>query len=210
MARVMIIDDLQETLDLLMPPLVDQGHEVMSDISPIDFERVMRFAPQVITVDLYRRLEAFDRPIQSVEADVIGFLPLMEMEKYPAVSVIPIILVGNCLQEKDIPTEVNYDLFLSFPRDVKLYLPKVLEIANTVKTRRRISEHICPHCGSRLTHTSTRLSDLFCPRCHTAVAIIDDESCIARLSDGVQIACTMDMLRPPKALPLKDNNPSAE
>lgn len=203
MAKVMIIDDLQETIDLLAPPLIGQGHEVLTDVSPIDFERVMAFGPNVITLDLYRRQEAFDRPIQSVEADVIGFAPLVEMENYPAISVIPIILLGNCLQEKDVPTSVNYDLFLSFPRDVKLYFPKVIELAETVKGRRKISGYVCPTCGSRMTYSRARETDLFCPRCHTAVAIIDEESCLARNSEGEAIACSMQMLTPPQPLPLK-------
>lgn len=207
MAKVMIIDDLQETIDLLAPPLTGQGHEVLTDVSPIDFERVMAFRPDVITLDLYRRKEAFDRPIRTVEEDVIGFAPLVEMEHYPAISVIPIILLGNCLQEKDVPTSVNYDLFLSFPSDVKLYFPKVIELAETVKSRRKISGYVCPTCGSRLTSRSTREADLFCPRCHTAVAIIDDTTCLARNRAGESIACTMQMLTPPQPLPLKVGEP---
>ncbi|MNY18142.1 hypothetical protein D3C86_1515000 [compost metagenome] len=166
----------------------------------------MAFKPDIITLDLYRRLEAFDRPILNIEADVVGFIPLVEMEKYPAVGIIPIILIGNCLQEKDIPTSINYDLFLSFPRDTKLYFSKVVEIASTVKTRRKISRYVCPNCGSRLTFTRNREEDLFCPRCHTAVAVIDHESCIASASDGTQLPCTLDLLKPPGALPLKDRS----
>ena len=203
MAKVMILDDLQETIDLLAPPLRDQGHELLTDVSPIDFERIMRFKPDVITLNLYRKLEAFDRPIRTIEEDVDGFIPLIEMENYPAIGVIPIILLGNCLQEKDIPTSVNYDLFLSFPRDVTLYFPKVIEIATTVKTRRRISEFVCPRCGSRLTFVQNRHDDLFCPRCHTAVAIINSETCIARTSEGSSLPCDMAALRPPQALPGK-------
>ncbi len=203
MAKVMILDDLQETIDLLAPPLHAQGHEVLTDVSPIDFERIMRFKPDVITLNLYRKFEAFDRPIRTIEEDVDGYAPLIEMEGYPAIGVIPIILLGNCLQEKDIPTSINYDLFLSFPRDVSLYFPKVIEIATTVKSRRRISEFVCPHCGSRLTFTPHRQDDLFCPRCHTAVAIVDHETCIARSSEGNSLPCDMSALRPPQALPGK-------
>lgn len=203
MAKVYILDDLQETIDILAPPLRDAGHDVMTDISPIDFERIMRFRPDVITLNLYRKLEAFDRPIQSIESDVLGFIPLMEMERYPAISVIPIILLGNCLQEKDVPTSINYDLFLSFPRDVTLYLPKVVEIAATVKSRRKISTYVCPRCGSRLTFTLNREDDLFCPRCHTAVAIVTSDTCIARTTEGTPFPCDMAALTPPQALPNK-------
>jgi len=203
MAKVYILDDLQETVDILAPPLRDEGHEIMTDIAPIDFERIMRFKPDVITLNLYRKLEAFDRPIESLEADVLGFIPLVEMERYPAISVIPIILLGNCLQEKDVPTSINYDLFLSFPRDATLYLPKVVEIAATVKSRRKISRYICPRCGSRLTFTATRQDDLFCPRCHTAVAIVNPDTCIARTNEGNSFPCDMAALTPPQALPGK-------
>ncbi len=207
MAKVVILDDLQETIEILAPPLRAQGHEVLTDVTPIDFERIMRFRPDVITLELYRKLEAFDRPIRNIEEDVIGFTPLVEMEHYPAISVIPIILLGSCLQEKDVPTSVNYDLFLSFPRDVKLYFPKVVEIAATVKGRRKISDYICPQCGSRLTYTKEWQADLFCPRCHTAVAIINDESCIARTSEGNPLPCSMASLAPPRALPRKGGEP---
>jgi len=203
MAKVVILDDLQETIDILAPPLREQGHDVLTDVTPIDFERIMRFRPEIITLNLYRKVEAFDRPILTVEADVIGFTPLVEMEHYPAVSVIPIILLGNCLQEKDVPTSVNYDLFLSFPRDMRLYFPKVVEIAATVKTRRKISQYVCPRCGSRLTFTLNREEDLFCPRCHTAVAIINEKTCIARTTDGETIPCDVAALKPPQALPTK-------
>lgn len=206
MAKVVIIDDLQATLDLLAPPLIGQGHDVLTDISPIDFERIMTFRPDVITLDLYRKPEAFDRPIRNVEADVIGFVPLVQMEQYPAIGVIPIILLGHCLNEHDVPTSVNYDLFLSFPRDVKLYFSKVAEIAATVKTRRKISEHVCPACGSRLTFTGDKREDLFCPRCHVAVTIIDGTSCLARDRNGSRVECTMEKLKPPKPLPLKSKN----
>lgn len=203
MARIVILDDLQETIDILAPPLIAHGHELMADFYPIDFERIMVFKPDLITLDLYRAQDAFDRPIHDLETDVIGFRPLVEMERYPAVSVIPIILIGNCLQERDIPTSVNYDLFLSFPRDIQQYFPKVEEIAGTVKTRRKISGYVCPHCRSRMTFTSQRESDLFCPRCHTAVAIIDEGTCIARGPQGSPLPCTMADLRPADAIPGK-------
>jgi hypothetical protein len=203
MAKVVILDDLQETVALLAPPLIGQGHEVLTDVAPIDFERIMRFKPDLITLNLYRSPDAFDRPIRNIEEDVVGFIPLMEMEKYPAISVIPIILLGNCLQEKDVPTTINYDLFLSFPSDVKIYFPKVVEIASTVKSRRKISRYVCPQCGSRLTYTQKRSDDLFCPRCHTAVAIVDTQTCIARTREGNEIPCDLATLRPPHALPSK-------
>lgn len=203
MARVVILDDLQEAIAILAPPLAAQGHDLLSDVSPIDFERIMRFRPDVILLNLYRRIEAFDRPIGEIRADIEGFDLLLEMEQYPAIGVIPIILLGNCLQEKDVPTSVNYDLFLSLPRDLKLYLPKVIEIATTVKTRRHISNHVCPRCGSRLTYTGGRQDDLFCPRCHTAVALISPTECLARTSEGNTFRCDMAALTPPHALPEK-------
>ncbi|MFN3429340.1 MAG: hypothetical protein ACK46X_05250 [Candidatus Sericytochromatia bacterium] len=178
MPRIVVLDDVLEVANILAAPLRGEGYEVMTDLTAIDFERVLSFKPQLIILGVHRRVEAFNRPIRQLEDDVFGFKPLVDMERYPAISVIPIILVSTGLQERDIPTTVNYDSFLIIPEDAKLYFPKVKELIETVKTRRKISKYICPNCGSRLTYTNRPAADFFCPRCHTGVVVIDERHCL--------------------------------
>lgn len=201
MGRIAILDDYKDLAALIASPLMQEGYEIIIETSPIDFEKVMTFAPQVIAIHLYRKEEAFDRPIRSVEEDVLGFKPLEEMENYPAISVIPTILVGVGLLEKDVPTSVNYDIFLTFPRDLSIYLPKIKELMTLQKTKRHISNYICPSCHSRMTYLREPINDLFCPRCHTSVSIFEGDKCLANTGDGQRIPCSIAKLTPPKQQP---------
>jgi hypothetical protein len=121
------------------------------------------------------------------------------MEHYPAINVIPIILISTGLEESDIPTTVNYDSFLIIPEDAPLYFPKVKELIETVKTRRMISEFVCPNCGSRLTYIVKPAKNLFCPRCHTGVVVIDHDRCLISDPESQESRPgSMDLLRPRK------------
>lgn len=207
MARVAIIDAFQTLAQMLASVLREAGHEVLTEIIPIDFERLLHFAPQVIVVSVYRMNKAFDRPIESPERDILGFIPLVSMGEYPALATcVPVVLVGTGLHERDIPDTLDYDLFLSFPKDSNLFRKKVEELAEKGKGRRKISRYACPHCGSRLTYTSSP-DDLFCPRCHTVVTIIDDERCIYSLPTVIErsIPCRVKQLLPPPAGPSRDS-----
>jgi uncharacterized protein YbaR (Trm112 family) len=208
MAKVCVIDDFEEYAQMTAAPLQQAGHEVMTQVSEkegeVDFERVISFGPNVVTVGLYRNQIAFNRPIKDISEDVLGYVPLTEMEKYPAINAIPILLIGNALEEQDIPTTVGYDAFLVFPRDIKILLKTVEELAHA-KVRRRISGYVCPTCGGRLTFSASgREQDLFCPRDHTVIAIIDEESCIAKDEWGGIIPCSVAKLLPPKRTTQQD------
>jgi CheY-like chemotaxis protein len=197
MPKIVVLDDVLEVADILAAPLRREGYDVLTDLTSVDFERVLNFKPELIILGIHRRIGAFDRPIASMEEDVYGFKPLVDMEHYPAISVIPIILLSTGLNEQDIPTSINYDSFLTIPEDAPLYFPKVKELIETVKTRRKISEYICPNCGSRLTYTMKSARDLFCPRCHTTVVLVDDEHCLMTEPNSLETRpCKMALIRP--------------
>ena len=179
MARVAILDVFQEFAQLPAIPLLEGGHEVLIELVPIDFERVLGFSPDLVIAALYRMNKAYDRPIGRAEHDILGYIPLQSLQGYPSGDMIPLVLLGYGLHERDIPRECcHYDLFLSLPKDIRLLPPKIEELLKKVKRRRKISTYLCPHCRSRLTYTAWRPDDLFCPRCGTSVALIDEENCI--------------------------------
>lgn len=175
------------------------GHEVYGKAPPIDFEELIDFGPDVIVMGLFRRRSAFNRPIEDLQRDVLGLETLTELENYPAIAVVPIVILGNGIEEFEVPLHLNYDLFLFFPDDMHLFLPKLNELAAKEKTRRRISGYVCPTCGSRLTYTSTQ-RDLFCPRDGTAVALLDNGKCLY-LPQGQDrsIPCSTDDITSPMA-----------
>lgn len=198
---MVVIDDVLETAEMAAAPLSQAGHEVLAAVVPIDWEAVMHFGPQVIVSPLYRRTEAQDRPIGDPVQDVIGYEGLLATKDYPAAAqVLPIVLLGIGVKERDLDTQVHYDLFLRLPDDVKLFAPKVLELATKVKSRRKISGYVCPNpgCGSRLVFLTEPARDLFCPRCHTSVAIADQRRIVYMPEGkGESIEGTLDLITPP-------------
>lgn len=138
-----------------------------------------------------------NRPIES-EADLLGYQALVQLENYPALHVVPILILGSGLAESDVPTRLNYDLFLTIADELELYLPKVRELGSRQKSRRKISRYVCPKCEGRLTFTSKE-EDLFCPRCGTGVAIIEPGgSCTYASPGGINQPCKVEDLIPPK------------
>lgn len=188
MARMVIINDFAEYAEMDAAPLRLRGHEVLIQVTeagrPVDFERVVDFGPGVISVGLYRNEQAFDRPIRSLEADILGYVPIRQMEAYPAIRVVPLLLLGHCIREQDVPTTLSYDRFLVLPRDIKHYVPNMEELATKVKSRRKLSGYVCPNCESRLVFTVND-HELFCPRCHTAVSVIDEQSSLVVDEQGI-------------------------
>ncbi|HEY9898699.1 MAG TPA: hypothetical protein V6D00_05910 [Pantanalinema sp.] len=196
MAKIAILDDFLALARLTAGPLSVAGYDVRSWASPIDFDEVMDFGPDLIEINLYRNKTAFDCPIMNLEEDVLGFKPLNELKKYPAAHITPILLVGIGILEVSIPTDLKYDMFLSFPEDIDLYLPGVMDLTARKKGRRKVSGSICPKCKSRLTFT-TDAKNLFCPRCHTAVVIIDEKDCLFQSpGDDKATPCTTEVLAP--------------
>lgn len=184
MSKIAILDDFVEYAQMAAAPLKQAGHETLIALAPIDFERVLDFGPDVVVLGLYRKAHAFDRPIESLESDVLGFAPLVEMERYPAINVLPIVLLGHGVSEQDLETTVKYDAFLTFPRDVARYPATIEEVAGKNKSRRKISGYVCPTCGGRLTFSREPARDLFCPRDGTVVAVIDQRDALVTTRDG--------------------------
>lgn len=54
----------------------------------------------------------------------------------------------------------------------------------------------CPDCRKPLGLLHTSMSDFFCRKCGTAVAIINEQSCLyMKPGRGVSVPCSLDELR---------------
>jgi hypothetical protein len=196
MPRIAVINQQRVLAEMFAGPLVQAGHEVLTLGVPIDFEALLRFEPALIVIGLDRSQKAANRPIESPD-DMVGYAAIAEMETYPAIAVVPILLVANAVTARDVSTRLPYDAFLAFPEDGPRYLPTVASLIGKPKTRRKISPYGCPHCGGRLTYIRRPLRDLFCPRCHTAVTLFDDKQCRMSIrSLGRCEPCTIAQLTP--------------
>lgn len=200
MARVAILDDYQAYGEMIAAPLQRGGHATQITTVPLDFERVLQFMPEVLVLSLYRREQAVARPITDFRADVLGADALAETESYPAVMVLPIVLLGHCVLEAEVPTRLPYDLFLTLPANIATLADQIVRVADMVKSRRKVSGYLCPTCGGRLLYVA-QTQDLFCPRDFTSVVLIDEEQCLYRPDGhlGRSLPCrTPDLLPPPR------------
>ncbi len=199
MARVVVVDDHPELIDLLGSPLVRAGHRVLDEVAPLDFDEIMHFAPQVIVAGVSRRQSAVTKATELDGEDLYGYHAIANMVGYPAISLIPILVVGVGVFEREFPLALNYDLFLTFPDDMGIFVQKVGEFASLIKTRRRISAYVCPSpgCGSRLAFLKEPIRDLSCPRCGVGVALIDETHGTWLDAQGVSHPCLLEELRAP-------------
>lgn len=210
MLNIVLLNDHPMVLKALEGPLTEAGHRVLADVSPIDWDAVVHFEPQVIVAGISRSKEAAGRPIADPAEDVIGYRALMDLRQYPAITAVPIAIVGMGIDERELPVPTHYDLFLYFPDDMDSFVPRIEELPRTIKRRRLISGFRCPNpgCDSRLTYTRERDRDLFCPKCGSAVAMLDDDHAIWRGPSGQQEAAHLDDMRvEPRGAPAPSDTP---
>jgi uncharacterized protein YlaI len=178
MAKVAILHNTEVLGQALAAPLGIAGFQTYVAHRPIDFEKLADFGPEVIVLAADRGLNTTHRMKIDLETDAMGYSAMAELEKYPALQVVPLLLVGSAVRQSELKTSIKYDAFLAFPEEASAYVDTVRALSAKIKSRRHISGYMCPHCRGRLTFTQRPVLDLFCPRCHTPVAIIDDDACI--------------------------------
>lgn len=200
MAKVVLIDHYKPYADMMANPLVQAGHAVVIVTPPLNFERIIQVQPDVVSVAIYRQKCAFDRPIRDLERDITGYDVLRQLENYPAINALPIILTAIGLLEEDIPTSLQYDVFLTLPDDLAIYSTRVEELQKKPKGRHRISGLVCPVCQSRLVSVRGESKELVCPRCDTVVVLEEGEKALYMppSSPGESFQVAIAELRPPR------------
>jgi hypothetical protein len=191
MSKVAVLNDFIEYAEMAALLMRAEGHEVMTTIVPIDWEKILAFKPDVLVLSIYRREAAINRPIVDPLKDVAGYAALLETQNFPIIQVIPTLIIAWGVNEYDIPIKVNYDRFLKLPEEVKELSKVVEELSVKQKSIRKISKYYCPNtlCKSHLTYVKNT-EDLFCPKCHTSIAVLGGGLCSYLLeSKGDPIEC---------------------
>lgn len=194
MAKVAVLNHHPIMARMFARPLDDAGHDTLTSAPPFDLERIIDYGPQAIVVVLDRRPCAGSRAIADPEADIFGYEALEALEAYPAIQLIPILVLGNALYAVEVPTSARYDLFLSLPDELDRYVRTIGVLTERLKTRRRLSGFLCPICNGRLTFSRQPARDLFCPRCYTAVNLVEGDEGLM-LARGVGMALPVTVRR---------------
>lgn len=123
MARIAIIDQVNDYARMLAIPFAEAGHTVIIATPPATLEHVAAFEPELLFVCLYRRARAATRPITSPLEDLAGYGALIGVEHRPELCELPRVLIGHCVDEDELPASIDYDLYLACQVEAEIALP---------------------------------------------------------------------------------------
>lgn len=129
MARVAVIDDYPLYADMVVNMLRKNGHEAMADVTPLDLEKLRDFKPNVLVVSLVRKIEALGHDVSDFYREVDGAKSLIQLENTADFDILPVIISALAVEERHIPPEVRYDMYVDFPREIARLLRGVERLA---------------------------------------------------------------------------------
>ena len=137
MAKILCIHDNAHQVALFADMLKRRGHhEVRTMVSELDVEELRAFAPDVVLVNLVRRVESLRSPIANFEVEIEGARIL---RAFLAEAIAPrplLVLTGIAVEPKEVPADIPYAAFIEVPRQLEGLLACVdetLEHAGSAK-----------------------------------------------------------------------------
>lgn len=127
MAMVGVINDFPEVV-VAIARLLTPGHDVNCLTFSDGFDSLEANLPDVLVAILFRHPEAFDRPITDFECDVSGGALLRKLNESPALSRVPLILFGIGIDSCDVPEDLHYHSYLTFPQAIQELNPLISAI----------------------------------------------------------------------------------
>jgi CheY-like chemotaxis protein len=125
MARIVIIDEDRDNGTLLAATFAAAGHDVVVVSSPAGIVEVQAFAPIIVFMSLYRRPDAFGRPIGRFWEDVGGADSVRVVERLPGLRDVPRIVIGHGVDAADLPRQLDYMVYMACHVDPAIALPIV-------------------------------------------------------------------------------------
>lgn len=122
--------DVTVLIDKLLTPghtVITLEHSLLPDVRPED-------VPDVVVVPIFRMPEAFDRPIQTFNEDVADARLLQEIWQVMDGHKRPLIIFGIGVTPEDIPPEVHYHAFLTFPQAIQEINPLISALVGPAKS----------------------------------------------------------------------------
>lgn len=125
MPRIAIVNDMAEIVAIVGSVLTKGDRQFLKQIGATEYTvaRLLAFAPDVVVLALHRRTETLDRPLGAFCQDVDGGRMLDLLAQEPAITRVPLILLGFAVRREDVPAELLAPFadahFLAFPADLQ-------------------------------------------------------------------------------------------
>ena len=138
MGRILCIDDYPLYAEMVAEMLRKRGgHEVRADVVPLDLDEVRAFDPDVVVVNLVRRLESITAGgMRDFYHEVEGAKAFHFMAT-DGLAHIPLVVTGLAVSEMDVPPDVRYEAFIEVPQKLDAL---VRTIDKLVAARRKGAE----------------------------------------------------------------------
>lgn len=124
MARIAVMNDFPEVI-VGLARLITPGHHVDLINFPYEVEKLRQSPPDAVVAVLFRKDEALDRPIENFYQDVVGSELVATLDDLPELRGHPLILFGVGVRPQDIPDEVHYHTFITFPQAIQELNPLI-------------------------------------------------------------------------------------
>ncbi|MFP5504020.1 MAG: hypothetical protein ACLGIN_16145 [Candidatus Sericytochromatia bacterium] len=119
MANVGVFNDYSEVV-VAISHLITPGHRLALMTHPEATEKLALDAPlDAVIAVVFRAPDAYARPIVDFCRDVVGGELLYALETHPATACVPIIVFALGVRPEDIPADVRFHTFLTFPEAIQ-------------------------------------------------------------------------------------------
>lgn len=120
MARVLCLDDYRMYAEMVGTMLRQKGgHEVKIDVVPLVMDEVVAFDPDVIVINLVRKMETLGSPLQDFFREVEGAKAFQELRAAPETERYPIVLTALAVREVEVPEGLRYEAFIEVPQRIE-------------------------------------------------------------------------------------------
>lgn len=129
MAKVLCVNDFKlysEMVSLLLHR--KGGHDVRTEIVPFAVQEIEEFQPDVIILNLVRKMEALRSPLADFYSEVDGARAYRALAAHPSLSRYPIVLTAIAVEERELPKTLPYVAFIEVPGK----LDQLLEIIDRI------------------------------------------------------------------------------
>lgn len=140
MARILCINDFVSYSEMVAHTLRRKGgHETQTAIVPFGTEVIEAFAPDLLVVNLVRKVEALGVPLTDFYTQVDGARAFRALAGNPAFARYPLVVTSIAVLEFELPEGLPYLAFIEIPQKLE-HLLAIAERVAGVPPDRLISE----------------------------------------------------------------------
>lgn len=132
MAKVLCVDDFKLYAEMIAMLLEQRGrHEVKVEIVPFNLAEIQQFQPDLVVMNLVRKIEAVGAPIQDFYTEVDGAKALRALQESPDLQGYPLVITSIAVEERELPAGFDYLAYIEVPTKFDYLLETIERIVSS-------------------------------------------------------------------------------